>query len=609
MDASAIRESAIEGDPAFRDRVGGRWVISWQAYTLGAIVNTFLLAFTGGSVGAEPVDPSDVPGWLVVGVCASAAVGVYALVVNYTLFRHKRTRTIRLPWVVAFHSLVGVIFAGTIVSSARVLGLPEPTPVIGFLLATAGIGLWWGLTMALVFEARERFHVRRGQLLELAVQAEERAYRQTESGAVLISEIDRQITDELADTRDSLLSRIDTIDDETLLGSFGVPRKDWWDIAVSVQESAHGVIRPLSHRLWQSAEEAYPVPPIRAVPLRALRHPSAPAGAIALIVLIGYVRTGMDALGIALGLAVTAAFAVLVGALFSTAGMLGRSMTSLRVPAFWLAFLIAQGAALIFVLSLASDSNFPNRPDQPLELLGSFTAMSVSVFAPVLITSVNSLRNDSLSRLQADTDATYARDVARERHLAELTAAHARFLHGTVQTKLMACAGAMQQAAQSGDQTQFDSALTRAIELLQPSTAGHSASPPDSLGDSLHRLRAQWEGLVDITIRVDERLSAVMVRTDGQESVAKVVEIVQEAIANSVRHGDAQTIEIVAWPATSGHIHLRVRDDGTGGDESATSEGLGTRVMRQASDGSFERTYPDEGGCVVEAVIDLPTAG
>ena len=609
MEASAIPESAIEGDPSFRDRVGGRWVISWQAYTLGAIVNTFLLAFTGGSIGAEPVDPSDVPSWLVVGVFASAAVGVYALAVNYTLFRHKRTRTIRLPWVIGFHSLVGVIFAGTIVLCARALGLPEPTPVIGFLIATAGIGLWWGLTMALVFEARERFHVRRGQLLELAVQAEERAYRQTESGAALISEIDRQITDELADSKDSLLSRIDTIEDPALLESFGVPRKDWWDIAVSIQESAHGVIRPLSHRLWQSAEEAYPVPPIRAVPLRALRRPSAPAGAIALIVLIGYVRTGMDALGIALGVAATAALAVFVGALFSTAAVLGRSMPSLRVPTFWLAFLIAQGAALAFVLSLGSGSTLPARPDEPLELLGSIAAMCVSVFAPVLVASVNALRNDSLSRLQADTDATYARDVARERHLAELTAAHARFLHGTVQTKLMACAGAMQQAAHSGDQAQFDSALARAIDLLQPSSAGHPASPQDSLADSLHRLRDQWDGLVDITIRVDDQLTAVLVRNDCQESAAKIAEIAQEAVANSVRHGDAQAIEIDVWLAGTSHIHLRVRDDGTGGDESATTEGLGTRVMRHASDGRFQRTFPDEGGCEVEAVIDLPTVG
>jgi len=609
MEAAAIREPALESDPAFRDRVGGRWVISWQAYTLGAIVNTFLLAFTGGSIGAEPVNPADVPSWIMVGVLASAAVGVYALAINYTLFRHKRARVIRLRWVVTFHSLVGVIFAAIIVMSARILDLPEPAPLVGFILATAGIGLWWGLTMALLFEARERYHVRRRRLLEIAVQAEERAYRQTESGAALISEIDRQITDELDVTKDYLQSRIDSIDNESLLESAGVLREDWWDIAVSVQESAHGVIRPLSHRLWQSAEKTYPVPRIRAVLLRALKRPSAPSGAIALIVLIGYVRAGMDSLGVALGLVVTVGLAAFVGALFTAAAVLGRSTPRLGVPTFWLAVAIAQIAALAFVLSLGSGSISSTGPDESLEMLASIAAMSVSVFAPVLVASVNALRSDSLSRLQADTDASYARDVARERHLAELTAAHARFLHGTVQTKLMACAGAMQQAAQSGDQQQFESSLKRAIDLLQPSGGRPQVPHSDSLAGSLNRIRAQWDGLVDITILIDDRLNESLARPDAQETAGKVAEIVQEAVANSVRHGDAQTISVEAMQVTSGHIRLRVQDDGIGLAESSAAEGLGTRVMRQASDGRFDRIYPAGGGCEIEAVLRLPNMG
>jgi len=609
MEAAAIRESALEREPGFRERVGGRWVISWQAYTLGAIVNTVLLAFTGGSIGAEPVNPADVPSWIMVGALASLAVGVYALAANYTLFRRKRTRVIRLRWVVAFHSLVGVIFAGVIVMSARILDLPEPVPVVGFILATAGIGLWWGLTMALLFEARERFHARRRRLLEIAVETEERAYRQTESGAALISEIDRQITDELAETKDYLLSRIDSIDKDGLLESAGVLREDWWDIAVSVQESAHGVVRPLSHRLWKSAEETYPVPRIRAVLLRALRRPSAPSGAIALIVLIGYVRAGMDSLGVALGLAATVGLAGFVGALFTAAAVLGRSRPHVRVPTFWIAVVIAQGAALLFIFALGSGSISSSGPDESLEMLASIAAMSVSVFAPVLVASVNALRSDSLSRLQADTDASYARDMARERHLAELTAAHARFLHGTVQTKLMACAGAMQQAAQSGDQTQFESALTRAIDLLKPSDGRTQAPPSDSLEGLLSRIRAQWDGLVDITIRIDERLNEALARPDAQQTAGKVAEIVQEAVANSVRHGDAQTIRIEALQVGAGHIRLRVQDDGNGPDESPATEGLGTRVMRQASDERFDRIYPAEGGCEIEAVLRLPNMG
>ena len=59
----SLDETVPESAPTFAQQVGGRWVISWQSYTLGATVNTVLLGLTGGSVGAESVSLSDFPRW------------------------------------------------------------------------------------------------------------------------------------------------------------------------------------------------------------------------------------------------------------------------------------------------------------------------------------------------------------------------------------------------------------------------------------------------------------------------------------------------------------------------------------------------------------------
>jgi hypothetical protein len=56
-----------ESVPPFRERVGGRWVISLQTFTLGATVNSLLSALTGGSLGAELVAPADIARCLTVG--------------------------------------------------------------------------------------------------------------------------------------------------------------------------------------------------------------------------------------------------------------------------------------------------------------------------------------------------------------------------------------------------------------------------------------------------------------------------------------------------------------------------------------------------------------
>ncbi len=156
--------------PTFAQRVGGRWVISWQAYTLGATVNTVLLGLTGGSVGAESVQLSDFPRWCALGALASAAVGIYALGANATAFRRKRQTPAALPISVAFHASVGLLFAAVVVTCAGILRLEPPSPAWTFLFATSGIALWWGLTMASLFEGRERFRLRRQALLERAVE-------------------------------------------------------------------------------------------------------------------------------------------------------------------------------------------------------------------------------------------------------------------------------------------------------------------------------------------------------------------------------------------------------------------------------------------------------
>ncbi len=100
-------------------RVRGRWVISWQAYTIGAILHIVLVGATGGSLGAEPTTPEQTPYWLLLAMIATGLVGGYALVVNYTLFGYKRSRLVPLSQAIAFHIGVGCIFAATLLIGSR----------------------------------------------------------------------------------------------------------------------------------------------------------------------------------------------------------------------------------------------------------------------------------------------------------------------------------------------------------------------------------------------------------------------------------------------------------------------------------------------------------
>jgi len=119
---STLDGTVPESAPTFAQRVGGRWVISWQAYTLGATVNTVLLGLTGGSVGAESVSLSDCPRWCALGALTSAVVGVYAFAANATVFRRKRQTPAALPVSVTFHASVGLVFAAVVIGLACATG-------------------------------------------------------------------------------------------------------------------------------------------------------------------------------------------------------------------------------------------------------------------------------------------------------------------------------------------------------------------------------------------------------------------------------------------------------------------------------------------------------
>jgi signal transduction histidine kinase len=87
-------------------------------------------------------------------------------------------------------------------------------------------------------------------------------------------------------------------------------------------------------------------------------------------------------------------------------------------------------------------------------------------------------------------------------------------------------------------------------------------------------------------------------------------QIVEEAVNNAVRHGQAREIEITLERQPGG-MSLRVRDDGVGLPKDVDrSPGMGLRTMRYRAGvmgATFEIHSPATGGTVVSCL--LPAAG
>lgn len=547
-------------------------MISWQAYVIGVLLHVILVGATGGSVGAEPTPVSETPYWLALALIASGLVGVYALVVNYTVFRHKRVRLVPLWQAIVFHTGVGCIFAATLLAGASVLPVTPIAGATAFAIATLAIGIWFGFTMSLILEARDRYRTIRSELIERAVMAELATIAETEVAAAMASAFHNDISSALATLeplRGELADRLDDVRES----SSGI-RLDssWRSVAHRLREATDDAVRPLSHELWSATEVTYPNPSFREIVIDTIRRPAASAAPTAVIVVIGYLRACMSAFGVVPGIAIALVMACAIGGMLVLVQRVRAGRT--RTIAFWGVFVLAQMIGLFVALR----ENQGSVAAVGTEVAGSALAMTISVLAPSTVATLNGARSGVLTRLRSDTARERINQVARGRHLASLARETATHLHGTVQTSLIACAAAIELAAESEDPERIIAAMERAVQVI--GSVSHAELPTTAtISEIVYRTITPWDGMIEVAAEIAPQVAGVT----GPAAIS-VGRVVEECLANSVRHGDASRVRVRIESSHEGLV-VNVEDDGVGRVEPPGQPGLGTAVLLEATSG------------------------
>jgi hypothetical protein len=114
----------------------------------------------------------------------------------------------------------------------------------------------------------------------------------------------------------------------------------------------------------------------------------------------------------------------------------------------------------------------------------------------------------------------------------------AEYLHGEVQAGLTASSLLLQQAAQSGDSDLANEALERAAGLLSQDHTNISYTRMAKPEIRVAKIIAGWKGIADISISLPPtaQLDEVVLRNS--------VTLIEEAIANSIRHANATEIRV-----------------------------------------------------------------
>ena len=138
------------------------------------------------------------------------------------------------------------------------------------------------------------------------------------------------------------------------------------------------------------------------------------------------------------------------------------------------------------------------------------------------------------------------RAMIRELFASELQAdsisnqsAFASYLHNSLQSELTGIAYRLEASAANPKSSKSRETLERLGALINRSISEDFANFDETPMLRLDRTIEAWEGIAKVKVHIDEKSK------NNQEKLNLVVQVIEEAITNSVRHGRAKNIEVL----------------------------------------------------------------
>ena len=554
-------------------RVTGRWAISWQVIVFANLLTYPQMVLTGGTLGSRQMPAEDIPVAAVVFAVTVLANAAYGTLAMFTIFRHRATRPVPLWLYVSFYLSAGIIPVLGMEYLDSILGRQTALPIGLRLFFACLTTLWLGVIFSLLLEGRDRFRRERAELLDEAVALRSAAIQESESAQELRHSVDALVNERLSAACDQLdqVLVVATEDSRTVTG-----RRDWVPVVSALESTAQESVRPLSHEMWNEADSEFARPRAGRVFAQMWRDPRFMPGNTALITAVGLAGVSVRGFGawapLAIVLVTVVAWALLLlanAALTRTESVVGRRIEY-------------STAVIIVLLVLLAYSLLPGDVTTPASDAGSIViAFSAGVLLVSYVQALGDVRRLALASIQTAVVDEQIDAEARRAVLAAVTRQVAKELHGPVQTRLVACAAAIDAAQRTGDTDIIVRALAESAQVIAEIRSG-SQIATEPLGDQVERLVSQWRAVCPVDLTIDPDLGQ---RTD----LSAVGDVVEEALANAYRHGQPSRIEVYVQ-ADGLEVVVEVRDDGIGPTDN--QPGLGSRLLAASTGGrcSLERS-------------------
>lgn len=597
-DLLAARMDDLLSVPSWAERLASRdvsTVPSRRVAVIVALVSSLVLfvlltVLSPGSL--QPPDPASTTSVLaLLGVCLTGGLLIGCWVWLDAAICRRRGGFSRLSFVL-FYATGGAFLGLLLQALIPMTGYVSTAPPIVQILSIAAVGPWAAATVAAIQDGRLR--IRRAQALLIHEVAN--VVMSSESQADLIDDLRAGLHRDLEAT---LLPAFAATEQRLAFEERFTRTQINSAAAEILNDLTESSIRPISQRMGQSPARPSALRSLWAWIVGVARHQPFRPLAVSGVFMLTVVADRWTVEGLESALVSTVLGVPLILVILGAGNRMMVAFPQRHGTIFVMFFLILQAPTYLAEIIEGTAIS--------VQYIGQVClGVLISGLIVWLTSGVGRWRapKAELLRLFADeVDGARLDLLAQAEILRSITRQAARVLHGAVQSKLAACALALEFAITTGDEIAYVHAIEEARRVLRepwPLDVGRGSEL--TLAEGVNDKVALWQGLAAIDVDIAPGL-----RSLTGFAAAAVAEIVEEGLCNAIRHGGAVRIGVTASPvrqADSCAVHVEVVDDGRG--LAGGSPGLGTAFLDEACAGKWIRGDAQGGGCRLQAWVAVP---
>ena len=437
----------------------------------------------------------------------------------------------------------------------------------------------WFVGVAILFESKRNYERTFRELFAKAMRKEQDTHERRDMLPAGNSNVDEAIarlqfiTSSLATDIQQLLNRPKLLSDYTIEAN-------------RIQELIDNDIRPTSAELWRTNKVNTPKIPLRTLLSISLLESRL---RVPLVVLISvpYLFVGLNG-GFGLKIALVQCALILSYNLVSFTFVELLFKLKITSRAISNIILLTSGFVLPIFIQLNFVSMDFKTSGKVTDLIIYHSVLTITFVALLLIVNgynvVRSQREEVLASLESHISGEKYNEPLTQGGDAQHKSDLANYLHGEIQAGLTASSLLLQQAAKSGDSDLAQEALERASGLLNQDLTNITFTRMAAPALKIQKIVDAWKGIADISVALPpyELL--------GETTLRNLVQLIEEAIANAIRHAQASDIKISGVLKES---VLTISIISNGEPMAKGRAGLGTKMFNELTE---EWNYSAESG-------------